>query len=624
MAYLDLLSLVEALEAENQLTRITEFVNPVLQATEINDRVVKNDGNALLFENNGTEFPLLLNLYGSEKRMNMIFGTQNLDEIGERILKLLGRVSKPSMSIKDKLMLLPTLKEISSWLPNKSSGRANCQQEMMYEPDLSRLPIPQCWPYDGGKFITLPMVHTVNPETGATNIGMYRMQVLDSCTTAMHWHLHKDGARHFEMYKKMGKVMPVSVSIGGDPIFAYCASAPLPESIDEYLMAGFLRHERVRLIKCKTNNLYVAADADFVLEGYIDPQEDFVLEGPFGDHTGYYSLADYYPKFHITCITHRTDAIYPATIVGPPPQEDRWLGKATERIFLTPIKLSISSDVIDMNLPYQGGFHNLAIVKAAIKYPGQPFSIMNSLWGAGQMMFNKIMIIVDSSTDPFDALAVLKKLSNIDISNDVLFSKGAADVLDHAGRKFALSGKIGIDTTSEITTNKVFSIDINTLKSEFSNILFNESLFSKYGILIIGCAKTTDQSIKQLTQDIAAKEYISGVTFIAVFDNTVSLTNFDILLWQISGNIDPQYDCYSVNTSTNACLVFDATSKQLMDNFNRNWPNVIVMDDLTISEIDEKWEKLSIGEFVTSPSIPLKPMVKNKGAIADITEDPLC
>ena len=323
MAYHDLISLLEDFGKIDQLVRIQEFVNPELEATEINERMVKQQGKALLFENNGTEFPLLLNLFGSQERINRILGTQNLDEIGLRIMQMIHRVTKPSMSLKDKLMILPMLKEVSSWQPNRSSGRANCQQEMMPVPDLNRLPIPKCWPFDGGKFITLPMVHTQNPETGVTNVGMYRMQILDSCTTAMHWHLHKDGARHFEMYKKAGKLMPVSVTIGGDPILAYCASAPLPESIDEYLLAGFLRHERVRLIKCKTNDLYVAADADFVLEGYIDPNEEPAYEGPFGDHTGYYSLADYYPKFHITCITHRTDAVYPATIVGVPPQEDR-------------------------------------------------------------------------------------------------------------------------------------------------------------------------------------------------------------------------------------------------------------------------------------------------------------
>ncbi len=616
MAYSDLISLIEIFEEAGQLARISEYVNPELEATEITERVVKQHGKALLFENNGTEFPLLMNLYGSQERMNMVFGTQNLDEPGIRILKIMHHVIKPSMSFRDKLMLLPMLKEISSWMPNRSSGRANCQLEMMPVPDLNRLPIPKCWPFDGGKFITLPMVHTQNPETGATNVGMYRMQVLDSSTTAMHWHLHKDGARHFEMYKKAGKLMPVSVAIGGDPIFAYCASAPLPENIDEYMLAGFLRHERVRLIKCKTNDLYVAADADFVLEGYIDPNEEFAYEGPFGDHTGYYSLADYYPKFHITCITHRPDAVYPATIVGVPPKEDRWLGKATERIFLTPIRLTVCPDVKDMNLPYQGGFHNLAIVQAELQYTGQAFTLMNALWGVGQMMFNKIMIVVGKNTNPFDSKAVLDCLSNIDLSKDVLFSRGAADVLDHAGREFALSGKIGIDATRKSENKPTRALDMEQMKADFPNIYINDAYFSAIGALVIGFEKTSDYTVRQLAQDLSCKDYIQGLTYIAVFDQSVDLNDADILLWQISGNIDPQTDCFQTDAPNNKCLVFDATSKQRMDGFIREWPNIIVMDDQTISAIDQKWNKLGLGEFIESPSLKLKPMVKGSGAVA--------
>jgi 4-hydroxy-3-polyprenylbenzoate decarboxylase len=616
MAYRDLISLIEALEGSDQLVRVSEFVSPELEATEINERMVKQQGKALLFENNGTEFPLLMNLYGSPERMNRILGTQNLDEIGVRMLKLMQQVTKPSLSFKDKLMMLPMLKEVSSWMPNRSIGSANCQQERMPIPDLSQLPIPKCWPFDGGKFITLPMVHTQNPETGATNVGMYRMQVLDSCTTAMHWHLHKDGARHFEMYKKAGLKMPVSVTLGGDPIFAYCASAPLPENIDEYMLAGFLRHVKVKLVKCKTNDLYVAADADFVFEGYIDPTEDFVYEGPFGDHTGYYSLADYYPKFHITCITHRTKAIYPATIVGVPPQEDRWLGKATERIFLTPIRLTVCPDVMDMNLPYQGGFHNLAIVQADLQFPGQAFTLMNALWGAGQMMFNKIMIVVGKDTDPFDSKAVMDCLSNIDLAKDVLFSRGAADVLDHAGREFALSGKIGIDATRKPENKPTRTLDMERLKADFPDIHINQAYFTSIGALIIGFEKTSEYTVKQLTQDISSKDYVKGLTYIAVFDQTVNLSDADILLWQISGNIDPQTDCFQTDTPNNKCLVFDATSKQQMDGFTREWPNVIVMDDPTISAIDQKWDKLGLGAFIESPSLKLKPMVKGSGAVA--------
>lgn len=611
MAFHNLISAVEAFEAKQQLARISEYVNPELEATEINDRIVKRQGKALLFENNGTEFPLLLNMYGSEDRIRMMLHVENLDVMGARIMKLMHKVTKPSMSIKDKLMILPTLKEVSSWMPNRSGGRASCQQEMMMVPDLNKLPIPKCWPFDGGKFITLPMVHTVNPETGTSNVGMYRMQVLDSCTTAMHWHLHKDGARHYELYRKMGKMMPVSVAIGGDPILAYCASAPLPENIDEYMLAGFLRQERVRLIKCKTNDLYVPADADFILEGYIDPSEELVFEGPFGDHTGYYSLADYYPKFHITCITHRTEAIYPATIVGVPPQEDRWMGKTTERIFLNPIRLTVSPDVIDMNLPYQGGFHNLAIVQIDAKFPGQAYTVMNALWGAGQMMFNKMMVVVGKETDPFNVTSVLNALSNVDIANNVLFSKGAADVLDHSGRDFAMSGKIGIDATQ---TNKTSTRTANwdILEKTYPNMAFNPSLFNQCGALLIGVDKDVDVVDAKMVETMIQVSEAQDLNYVVIVDKCVDLEHGDLLLWQLSGNIDPQKDCYVVGTS----LVLDATAKRKSDGFTRDWPNVIVMDDSTIATIDEKWNKLGLGEFIESPSKIMKPMVKNLGAIA--------
>jgi 4-hydroxy-3-polyprenylbenzoate decarboxylase len=271
---------------------------------------------------------------------------------------------------------------------------------------------------------------------------------------------------------------------------------------------------------------------------------------------------------------------------------------------------------MDMNLPYQGGFHNLAIVQLDVQYPGQPFTVMNSLWGAGQMMFNKVMVMVDKNTNPFDSKAVLKQLANVDIHKDILLSRGVADVLDHAGREFAMSGKIGIDATKNNAITRNFQIDLSRLTSDFQNISFNTSFFSECGALIIGCDKSVAYSVKQLTNEIALKEYISGLKFIAVFDKSVDLHNSDILLWQISGNIDPQTDCYYIKNEFNQCLVIDATSKHQFDGFKREWPNVTVMDDKTIKEIDEKWDKLGLGDFISSPSLKMKPMVKNEGAVA--------
>lgn len=617
MPFSSVQSFIDELKFRNDIHIISEFVSPELESTEINDRIIKKgDAKALLFNNNGTDFPLLLNLYGSEERMNLIFGTQNMDELGERIKQMMATATKPGSSFFDLLSKLPMLKEIASWMPVRSKGRARCQQVIMPEVDLSKIPIPKCWPYDGGKFITLPMVHTINPETGVGNTGMYRMQVFDNQTTGMHWHLHKDGARHYEMYKKRGEQMPVSVAIGGDPILAYCASAPLPEAIDEYMLAGFLRQKKVRLVKCLTNNIYVPADADFILEGYVDTSEDFVTEGPFGDHTGYYSLADLYPKFHITMITHRLDAVYPATIVGVPAQEDRWMGKATERIFLAPIQMTISPDILDMKLPYQGGFHNVSIVKIKKSFPGQAYSSMNALWGAGQMMFNKIMIVVDENVNPHNTDEVLHAISGIDVENDILFTKGPADVLDHSGRKFASSGKIGIDATAAVNLPSEMSVDIAGLKLMFQNLKVNTQWVDKnFSILLFGIEESASEEIFEISKKILDSEAVKGVKIFLFFDKALDLNNFDYVLWQLSGNIDPAFDCKIVDSKNGKTLCVDACSKHQRKDFNRDWPNVIVMDDQTIKKVDVKWDAYNIGNFIESPSLELKAMVKNSGAV---------
>jgi 4-hydroxy-3-polyprenylbenzoate decarboxylase len=329
---------IDMLEKAGELVRIKTYVNPCLQISEITDRVSKNYGPALLFENTGTAFPLLINAYGTEKRMAWALGVQSLDEIAMQIETLFKTITGPKHSFIDKLKLLPQLCNIASWMPKETHGKGACQQVVMQQPDITKLPVLTCWPMDGGPFVTLPVIQTRDPHTGIRNVGLYRMQVFEPTLTGMHWHRHKVSARHFNAYKELGKRMPVVVTLGGDPAYAYSATAPLPDGVDEFLLAGFLRKKSVQLVKCITQDMYVPADVDFVIEGYVDPNEEFILEGPFGDHTGYYSLADMYPRFHITCITHRKDAVYPATIVGIPPQEDAWLGKATERIFLAQLK----------------------------------------------------------------------------------------------------------------------------------------------------------------------------------------------------------------------------------------------------------------------------------------------
>ena len=363
MAYKSLLHFISILESAGELIRIREFVSPHLEISEIADRIVKNKGKALLFENTGTDFPLLINAYGTEERMCLALGVKNLDDIGKDITHLLQSLLSPKDTFAEKLKILPALKEMASFMPKHIRRKGSCQEVILRNPDLGKLPVLTCWPADGGPFITLPVVHTKDVLTGIKNTGMYRMQILGADTTGMHWHLHKGAAQHFRKYQELGKKMPVSVTLGGDPVYTYTATAPLPENIDEYLLAGFLRKKKVEMVRCLTNDLEVPEDVDFVIEGFVDPGEDLILEGPFGDHTGYYSLADNYPKFHVTCITHRKNAIYPATIVGIPPMEDEWLGKATERIFLVPLRTTYVHELIDMNMPVEGVFPNIALAR---------------------------------------------------------------------------------------------------------------------------------------------------------------------------------------------------------------------------------------------------------------------
>ncbi len=451
MAYRNQLEFIRALEAAGELVRISQYVNPYLEMAEITDRVSKsrNGGKALLFENTGFEFPVLMNGYGSEKRMCMALGVNRLDDVTAEIESLFKLLAAPRENIIDKLKLLPKLSQFASWMPSIKKGRGSCQDIILDQPDLSILPVITCWPKDGGPFITLPIIHTKDPNTGTRNVGMYRMQIFGPQLTGMHWHKHKVSARHFAEYKKLNKRMPVAVALGGDPVYAYSATAPLPENVDEYMLAGFLRKKKVELVNCITQpEIQVPADADFVIEGYVDPDDELIWEGPFGDHTGYYSLPDWYPRFHVTAITHRKNPVYPATIVGIPPQEDAWLGKATERIFLAPIKMTLVPEITDMDMPIEGVFHNLVIARIQKDFAGQGQKVMNAMWGAGQMMFNKILVIADGSTIIQDYLSLAKYVfKNLDPSADIYFSQGPMDVLDHSCSKLGFGGKMCIDGT---------------------------------------------------------------------------------------------------------------------------------------------------------------------------------
>ena len=411
--YEGLKAYIERLEREGELVRIAARVDPVLEIAEITDRISKTPGGgkALLFENTGTEFPVLVNAMGSDRRMALALGAERLEELTERIEELLKRLTRPADGWMDKLRMLPLLAEMSRWLPRNRSGRGACQEVVWSgdEADLGRIPVLKCWGCDGGRFVTLPMVHTLDPETGMRNVGMYRMQIFDGRTTGMHWHRHKTGARHYDGYKRAGRRMPVTVTLGGDPVYTYAATAPMPDNMDEYLLAGFLRRRPVELVESLTNGIRIPADCDFVIEGYVDPSEEPAVEGPFGDHTGFYSLEDRYPRFHVTSVSHRRGAVWPATLVGVPPEEDAYIARATERIFLAPIRLAVQPEVRDLWMPTPGTAHNLAVVSLDTRYAGQAVKVAQGLWGAGQMMFNKYMLATDAAVDirNLDALADL-------------------------------------------------------------------------------------------------------------------------------------------------------------------------------------------------------------------------
>jgi 4-hydroxy-3-polyprenylbenzoate decarboxylase len=445
MPYYSLADFVEVLERRGELKRITHPVKVQLEITEIADRVMKSGGPALLFENVvGKQIPVLINAFGSAQRMALALGVADIEEIAREIQKLIQ--TKPPKSLRDKLNLLGELIRLAG-IPPKIVKDGPCQEVVHREPDLGILPVLTCWPGDAGPFITLPMVFSKDPLSGTRNVGLYRMQIFDQRTTGMHWHLHKVGARHFQRQKEQTGRLELAVSLGGDPALIYAATAPLPDQIDEILFCGFLRKKGVELVKGVTVDVEVAANSDIVIEGYVDPAEPLRREGPFGDHTGFYSLADDYPVFHVTCITHRKNPIYPTTIVGRPPMEDAYLGKATERLFLPLVRITLP-EIIDMNLPVHGVFHNLAVISIKKEYPAQARKVMHALWGLGQMMFTKTLIIVDHDVNIHDLAEVTWVVgNNIDPKRDTVFVDGPVDVLDHAAPALGFGSKMGIDAT---------------------------------------------------------------------------------------------------------------------------------------------------------------------------------
>ncbi|MFI3269120.1 MAG: menaquinone biosynthesis decarboxylase [Rikenellaceae bacterium] len=591
--YRNLEDFIDRLEQEGELLRIKTVVNQELEIAEITDRVSKSEGGgkALLFEQSGTAFPVITNMMGSQRRICLALGIERLEELTERVDALLGELSTPKSSIWEKMMMLPKLVEMSQWLPTSSSSRGECQEVVLQgdDIDLDRLPILKCWNEDGGRFVTLPMVNTIDPESGRRNVGMYRMQQLDRQTTALHWHIHKTGARHYETYKRLGKRMPVSVALGGDPAYTYAATAPMPDNMDEYLLAGFLRRRKVKLVKSLTNDIYVPSDCDFVIEGYVDPSEAKIVEGPFGDHTGFYSLQDLYPKFHITAITHRRGAIYPATIVGVPPEEDAYIAMATERIFLSPMRFALQPELRDMTMPPAGTAHNIAMVSIEKRYEGQGDKVIQSMWGAGQMMFNKYLVVTSHTTDIRNSAAMAALLRGVDLrQGTVVRSEGVLDVLDHATATNGFGGKLALNLTKcepageisgDVTLPEIDGVKIDTrLKREWSTLL----LFAPHDT------------------ELSGMDRVTGVNFVAIFDSAAEAMSDYELLWLAAANSDPRRD---VTISESGVMIVDARSKRpKLKGHPERFPNVVTAIPETIELVDRRWAEYCIGELIESPS----------------------
>lgn len=596
--YKNLSEYIALLEAEGELARVTAAVDPVLEIAEITDRMAKSPGGgrALLFENTGTGFPVLTNMLGSDRRIALALGVGSLDEIAARLGGLFAHALSPKDGLGDKMRMLPLLGEVARWFPKTKKGRGECQQVVLTDAkaSLALLPILKCWPHDGGRFVTLPLVHTTDPDTGARNVGMYRMQVTGERTTGMHWHLHKTGERHYRAYKRRGGLMPVSVCLGGDPVYTYAATAPMPDNMDEYLLAGFLRRRAVRLVKCVTNDIYVPEDCDFVIEGYVDPAQGKFTEGPFGDHTGFYSLEDEYPEFHVTAITHRRGAVYPATLVGIPPQEDLYISKATEKIFLAPIRLAMQPEIADLYMPAEGVAHNLALVAIERSYAGQAFKVAGSMWGAGQMMFNKILLVASAGDDIRNPETVARLVRNADLRVDAMFGRGVLDVLDHATATPGEGGKLALDLTAG-RPDKTPVIPGDAGWPAWAESV-DTSLAAEWGAVIL----RVDPAAQPDAGGWLAGSGIENLNFLVLADPATATLSPGELLWHAAGNTDPGRD---VRMCGGTMIVDARTKTPWREGYPRRVPNVVVSDPATIATVDSRWTGYGLGKRLPSPSL---------------------
>ena len=599
---MNLRDFIQKLESAGELIRIGTSVSSIYEIAELTDRQAKSEGGgkALLFENTESSFPVLTNMMGSERRISMALGVERPEDITTRIETLLKQVTTPKESISEQLKMLPLLGEVARWFPKRLKRRGECQQVVLKgeEASVDLLPILKSWGCDGGRFITLPMVNTLDPYTGIRNVGMYRMQVFDSHTTGMHWHRHKTGARHYEGYKALGKVMPVSVAIGGDPAYTYAATAPMPDNMDEYLLAGFLRRKPVKLVKCITNDIYVPDDCDFVIEGYVDPSEPLAVEGDFGDHTGFYSLKDLYPRFHITAITHRKDAVYPATVVGIPPQEDAYISIATERIFLAPIRLVMQPEIVDMTMPRAGTSHNIAIISINSRYLGQATKVTQGMWSAGQMMFNKYLLLTPPKTNIRNSNELATLLRDCNPKSAVIRGEGIYDVLDHATATCGFGGKLALDLTQS-SDSHCASVDRDITLPQ--GVTMRTDLVDKWSTLLLFAENSCTVNLS----DIATNEGVN-CNFIALFDSRAEEFDAEDLLWIAAANTEPNRDIKLIGNT----LTIDARVKiPGSDGAPARFPNVVTSLPEVIDSVDRRWSEYGLGEFIESPSVKYRKLL---------------
>lgn len=612
MPFPDLQSFMELLEQRGELVRVDTPVSRELEITEIADRMVKKGGPAVLFENvRGSDFPVVIGLMNTRERTALSLGVGDLDELGRKVRHLIDL--KGAGGVAGMLGNIPKLRDAMNLPPVRVKNAP--VQEVVWrgdEVDLSKIPVLKCWPLDGGPFVTLPLVVTKDPETGEWNMGMYRMQVMSKNTTGMHWQRHKTGTRHLEKAKRLGQKLEVAVAIGGDPALIYAATAPLPPvpGLNELILAGYLRGQRYPITKALTVDLDVPANAEFILEGYVDPAEDWVSEGPFGDHTGFYTLPDLYPLFHVTAVTMRRNPIYPATIVGRPVMEDAYLIEASERLFLPAAQL-ILPEIVDFHMPPAGVAHNLMFVSIKKTYPGQAYKVANGLLGLGQNMFAKVIVVLDEGTNLTDFEGVWREVAQKAVpGRDTLTTRGPIDVLDHSSRGWGFGGKLIIDATTK-RPEEVGS-DVSSRENQagdtvlaptplrgglgggelptFEGVLAQQQTPDGYWIVVLD--KLRAGQTRELAAAFAAHAGAAGMRHLLIADELTDAQDLQDVWWTVLNNIDGERDIWLAGEM----LVWDGSRKIAKEGFVRPWPPKIVMDKAIKDRVDAMWHVYGLPE----------------------------